>query len=75
MARIIVATFTLLIFKDFTVYACHLHFLLFQKDLSECQNQIRYLVGPDLGQNCLQSYQQMTEVTTNGERVKLCFHF
>ena len=33
-------------------------------------DQARHFVGPDLGPNCLQSYQQTTKVTTSGERVR-----
>ena len=34
-------------------------------------DQARHFVGPDLGSNCLQSYQQTTKVATSGERVKI----
>ena len=33
-------------------------------------DQARHYVGPDLGQNCLQSYQQKTKVATSGLIVK-----
>ena len=33
------------------------------------QNQAQHFVGPDLGPNCLQSYQQMTKVTSSMQRV------
>ena len=33
-------------------------------------DQDRHSVGPDLGPNCLQSYQQMTKVTASMESVK-----
>ena len=32
-------------------------------------DQARCSVGPDLGPNCLQSYQQMTKVASSGEKV------
>ena len=33
-------------------------------------DQVQHFVVPDLGSNCLQSYQQTTKVSTSGERVK-----
>ena len=33
-------------------------------------DQARHFVGPDLGPNCLQSYQQTTKVTASGQRVR-----
>ena len=60
---------------------CHLlNFLPMMQSVKLLTNQFRekksfrntirvYFVGPALGPNCLQSYQQMTKVASSGEKV------
>ena len=48
---------------------------LFQKIFQEYHQSVKQFgsrqnVGPDLGPNCLQGYQQMTKIATSEERVK-----
>ena len=65
-------------YYSFTLYYCTyltLWMLDFSPNTIRVSNsldpdQARHFVGPDLGPNCLQRFQQKTKVTASGQRVR-----